>query len=87
MAEWRCSRDSVLFIRPQCDAFRSYCRNFRTIRDPLVCKSLLTLSRPHMTMHPPCDRPPAAVVVFAAVLATSSITSFMSSPVRAEHSA
>lgn len=44
-------------------------------------------SLPHITVHPPFDRPPASVVVLAAVLAMSSMTSFISSPVVAEHSA
>lgn len=40
-----------------------------------------------MRQQPPWLRPPASVVVFAAAFAISSMTSFSSSPVTAEHSA
>lgn len=41
----------------------------------------------YINIHPPCVKPPASVLVFAAVLAMSSKTSVTSSPVTAEHSA
>lgn len=52
-----------------------------------VRKGLKRDSLRHIMMQPPSDRPPASVVVLAAVRAMSSITSFISSPVVAEHSA